>query len=299
MVRSGLHAMLRALVCSLILGGFGRQAYSQCDQQLVTPNAPAPIRIPFRFEHKLMVVEATVNGQAGQFIVDTGFTGLAVDQTFAKKVSLPLQQGEMKLSALTSTTKAPAIFAPGAVIALSGMGSSGLSLSSGMPIVFDLSWITKASGMAVDSIIGSSLFVGRVVTIDYRTNTLEVACGHVSPEKDGEVAFDKKKLPLVSATIAKDGHSAKGIFEIDTGGDGGIEVNHWFVERHANLFGASPDEISAKASDEIGIDGRQTYTSSVLSEFTLGGQSFRDVPAAIAADAKGASGPRPGRNPGE
>lgn len=199
-----------------------------------------PIRIPFTFSGRLIIAQATANGQPGAFLVDTGSEGLILNQDhFA-----PRRNSDGRSIDITGNSQAEQSTCVDLVL-------SDLSRKCEPARLANISGLEQAVGHSLLGIIGRHCFRKMEIMFDYQRQVITLfpldQKGDRLVEFDGRfplqvIGFRRKgHLPYVQAEIGK--------LKLDMVVDCGAEVNllnckwrkkagnHILAERKATLRG--------------------------------------------------------------
>ena len=215
-----------------------------------------------------MFVRGTVAGRASDIMVDSGAQFTVLSQSFAKQLRLK-QSGHMRVAGTVNAQGAA--LAPGVDVQIGT-----LSLSKLTVLVTDLREVETRMGRSVPVVVGSELFNGAVVDIDYPGTRIAFHDpARYQPEPEARPA---RLLPgdrgdmLVEASV--EGLPAA-LFSIDTGSHDTVSLFGGFVEKNGLLQNRSPR--SRRPSH--GVGGSREATIATLKSFSIGGFEMHDMPA--------------------
>ena len=211
-------------------------------------------------------------------MIDTGMSGAVIGKALAERLSLPTVPSTGTLRGLHSVRKQKVEVASKVTINV----SETVQIENAS-LVSDFSLFPAFASRHIDGILGSALFLLHVVTIDYSTHQLLIDDHRPTSEGDIILTFDRRKLPIVLAQV--DGRKEK--FLLDTGSDGGVELNFWCAQKYAKAL-ANRRQISGAYED--GMDGRLPYEEASLKAFRIANRTYPDLEITISGDAKGAGG---------
>jgi predicted aspartyl protease len=220
-----------------------------------------------------ILVRGTVAGRPSDILIDSGAEVTVLSESFAKELGLE-RSGRVRIGTQGAS------LARGVDVAIGA-----LSLSSLTVAVTDLRELEKMSGRDFPAIVGSELFNGAVVDIDYPGARIAFHDpARYQPEPEARrvplLPGDSGKM-LVEASV--EGLPAA-LFSIDTGSGTTVSLFEGFVEKNGLLENRSPR--SSRASN--GIGGSRDATIATLKSFSIGGFELHDMPAEFHDAKKGA-----------
>jgi len=217
--------------------------------------------IPISISRDRVMVPVTVNGSNGlSFMLDTGFSMTMIHPDLPDPLKLQ-RVGEITIIGIAGDEKAPTY--EGAMFDIGGAKYAPRRVAS---LSSDANRRRRRDG-----IIGSGLFRGFVVEIDFAGKKLALyAPTNFSYAGKGEVIplrFRRSSnTPLIDATInGTNGATIRGQFEIDTGCDSGVCLGHEFIQENRLL---NEDETSA--GGKFGVGGGAKTRSGHLPQLQLG-----------------------------
>lgn len=113
----------------------------------------------FKICNGLPVIELTVNGVKGDFIIDTGSNASALDIDFAKKALVILENEDVQINGLG-----------GEVIGYDVVGAKTHFMGSRIKMNFKA---IKIKTLNVDGIVGSDFLADNMVVLDYKNKTIK------------------------------------------------------------------------------------------------------------------------------
>jgi Aspartyl protease len=229
------------------------------------------------FDGSHMLVRGTVAGRASDIILDSGAGLTVLSQSFAKQLRLK-RFGRMRVRGTVATQGAS--LAPGVDVQIGT-----LSLSKLTVLVTNLREVETMMGRSVPVIVGSELFNGAVVDIDYPGKRIAFHDrARYQPDPD---ARRVRLLPGDSGDMLVEA-SVEGLppalFSIDTGSYDTVSLFGSFVETNGLLEKRSPR--SRRRSG--GIGGSREATIATLKSFSVGGFELHDMPATFQDAEEGA-----------
>jgi Aspartyl protease len=243
MKRQNLSSVWRALLTLLVLTAGGVPATVEAQQSSrAKPKAPSPSErfsigsaareIKFELINHLVVVQASVNNSDPLwFIFDTGASNTVVDTKRAAALGL---KASGKIVATGSAGKAEAARVRNVAIKFPGFEVTGLSVYT-LPIDEAFS---AHFGIPISGIIGNDIIGRVVVEIDYANQQLNFYDGASYESGAGGEPFTvtlQDGLPMIAAKFEFANRTFSGVFEIDTGSTGAMQINTPFVRRHGLL----------------------------------------------------------------
>ena len=220
--------------------------------------------IKFDLINNLPVVQARVNNSDPLwFIFDTGATYTVIDTKRATALGL---KAKGKIVSTGSAGKAEAQRVRNVAIEFPGFEISGLTVYT-LPIDF----FSANFGIPISGVIGNDI-IGRVVAeIDYENKKLSFYDAptyqvEANPNSQTFPVTLQDRLPMIQAKFELANRTFSGIFEIDTGSTGAIQINTPFVRRH-NLLSLAK---RAKKENLGGVGGTAEARATRLESVTLG-----------------------------
>jgi predicted aspartyl protease len=220
--------------------------------------------IKFELINNLPLVQARVNNSDPLwFIFDTGATNTVIDTKRAAALNL---KAKGKIVSTGSAGQAEAQLVRDVTIQFPGFEISRLTVYT-LPIDF----FSAHFGVPISGIIGNDI-IGRVVAeIDYEKKQLsfyDAATYQAAANPDSQTfpVTLQDGLPMIQGTFELANRSFSGIFEIDTGSTGAIQINTPFVRRHGLLSLAK----RSKKERLGGVGGTAEAVTTRLENVTLG-----------------------------
>lgn len=218
--------------------------------------------IKFELINNLPLVQARVNNSDPLwFIFDTGATNTVVDTKRATALGL---KASGKIVSTGSAGQAEAQRVRDVTIQFPGFEVARLTVYT-LPIDF----FSAHFGIPISGVIGNDI-IGRVVTeIDYEMKEISFYDPASYRLADGGQTFPvtlQDDLPMIQAKFALANREFSGIFEIDTGSTGAIQINTPFVRRHGLLSLVK----SSKKEHLGGVGGTAEAVATRLESVTLG-----------------------------
>lgn len=174
-----------------------------------------PVVVPFSYPKQLIVVEATVDGVQGKFVLDTG--------AFDSKISTPLADRARLIAKTTKTvTTAQGIDGQVPVTQVTSfqLASADFQRTSAGILTFADSSATRC---LADGLIGANLMRRGYWKIDYQKQTVTISAEPIAiPDRAITLPFQHPTLsatPSVSVNLA--GRPVSGVI-VDTGFNGGL-----------------------------------------------------------------------------
>ena len=239
-------------------------------------DASGVTRIPFRLVRDHIHVQAEVDGQPVQMLVDTGGVNILLPPAIAR----------LKLKTEGQLTGRGAGEAR-ADVALTRAGSlrlGGVVFEKPLFYVIDFGQLPDVEGEDFDGVIGYELFQRFGVTIDYVKRELVLARPDAFAPPAGAKAVPftlAERIPIIEGRI--DGRDVR--IAVDTGSGAAIDLHSPFVRKHdlKRAYGASFEQVSG-----WGVGGPMRAWPVRLGALDIGGFSLPDVAASLYTGDKGA-----------
>ncbi|HEV8138540.1 MAG TPA: aspartyl protease family protein [Pyrinomonadaceae bacterium] len=218
--------------------------------------------IRFELINSLVLVQARVNNSDPLwFIFDTGATNTVIDTKRAAGLGL---KARGKIVSTGSAGQAEAQSVRNTTIQFPGFEIARLTVYT-LPIDF----FSAHFGFPISGIIGNDI-IGRVVSeIDYEKKELSFYdVTSYRPEAGGQTfpVTLQDRLPMIQTEFELANRQFSGIFEIDTGSTGALQINTPFVRRHRLLSLAK----RSKKERLGGVGGTAEAVATRLESVTLG-----------------------------
>jgi len=275
-MRTRLTFLSRAILATLLTAtAFAQTPSPQPGFQFA--NGSSSLNIPVEvIANGLVLVQAKVNGNSGWFILDNGTQGFLVDRDFAAQNSL--HAAEPAVTQEVGVQAAHAALVRDVTIALPGF-----TLTHRVLLVTPLKSLEPALGHTIDGIIGTRLFDGFVVAIDYQRQAVSIyapdAFRPTGKETILPVRIDAHGFQYIDATITLPGaQPVSGSFLVDGG-----------ANYYANLYKPFSDahhlppptlKLLANPGDHAPKDGR-------AASIQVGSFSLQSPPITFAQDTEG------------
>jgi hypothetical protein len=239
------------------------------------------IHIPFELRHDHVVIEATVSGHTGRFIVDTGSGLSSLDAALAARLGItpddaPPLQAHGTGAVATSLATVPSL----------SLGD--LNLRDHQVMLLPLAALSEQLGYTLDGIFGFDILSRSIILIDFATRTLSLLESY-----DGGgivVPVDLTyRIPIAHAVIEPTpGQRIDARLAIDLGSANyALRLLGPFVDAHAEALASTP-AVEGTFGTGVGgtIDGRVTQFHSVR----LGDLEIPRPTVGITNDRRGALG---------
>ena len=218
--------------------------------------------IKFEIINNLPIVQARVNNSDPLwFIFDTGATNTVIDTKRAAALGL---KARGKIVSTGSAGQAEAQRVRNVTIQFPGFEVSRLTVYT-LPVDF----FSAHFGIPISGVIGNDI-IGRVVAeIDYEKKELGFYdVTSYRPEAGGQTfpVTLQDRLPMIQTEFELANRQFSGIFEIDTGSTGALQINTPFVRRHRLLSLAK----RSKKERLGGVGGTAEAVATRLESVTLG-----------------------------
>ena len=211
-----------------------------------------------------LFVRGTVAGRAIDIGLDSGAQGTVLSQSFAKRLRLK-QDGRLRMAGTVKDQGASLV--PGVDVQIGTLSLSKLTVA-----VTDMREMEKMMGRSMPAIVGSELFNGAVVDIDYPGTRIAFHDpARYQPEPEA------RRVPLLPGDLVEasvDG-LPPALFSIDTGMGATVQLFGSFVEKNGLLQKLSP----RSRRPSWGIGGSREATIATLKSFSIGGFELHDMPA--------------------
>jgi PDZ domain-containing protein/aspartyl protease len=200
------------------------------------------LKIPFDLSNNLIILQVRVNkSRPLNFIFDTGAGVSVIDPKTARALRLK-EQGKLKLGATGGSVESGLI--KGVSLGIPGVEVFDQTIST-----VSLESLTPLFGFRLDGIIGHDFIKNFVVEIDYPAGLINLrepqSYTYSGPGESVPITF-MENTPFVRATVLVKGRDPiEGKFEVDTGGNGTLNVNTPFVNTH-KLLEAVPNLMQSK-----------------------------------------------------
>jgi predicted aspartyl protease len=187
--------------------------------------------IKFELIGNLPLVQARVNNSDPiWFIFDTGASNTVVDTKRAAALGLKAN-GKIVSSGAAGNAEASSV--PDVTIHFPGFEVAGLTIYT-----LSIDSFSAHFGVPISGVIGNDIIGRVVVEIDYEQRRLNFYEGaSYRPDPNGQVVAVTLQdgLPMIQGQFKFANRNFSGLFEIDTGSTGAIQINTPFVRRHQLL----------------------------------------------------------------
>ncbi|TCK72043.1 retropepsin-like aspartic protease [Acidipila rosea] len=257
-------------------------------ESLIRKAAPVSIeaakRIPVSIARDLILVPVEVNGRQTQFILDSGFAGIALNRRLATEQNLLPAAEKMKLKGLTQTAKGMLSSVTGVQLVLGGE-----DISEPKVLVLDLSPMESASKIQIGGLLGASFLSRHLVSIHYQEQVIVVG-GRVEPSgADIVLPFDRSRLPIIAMQLQTGPRKfSKGLFMVDTGSDSGIILNSSFASHHEAAI--LDRHLVPRGYALAGLTGSASYQEGFLRSVLVGAGQLSNQPVTIVEAQRGVAG---------
>jgi clan AA aspartic protease (TIGR02281 family) len=234
---------------------------------------PAGVRsaeLPVRFGRAHVVVRIVVAGRGLDFLLDTGASGIVIDETVARELGLPFHAQRSAVTAGRYTT---------ARTVIPEMRVGELTMKDVATQIVPQGW-NEAAGIKTVGLLGFDFLAELGVTIDYEKGRVTVVPepAYAPPSDAHTIALDVRintGQPLTTAAI----NGATGErFLLDTGGAGPLLVYDFFARRHPEaLVDAHGGGARSQPLHLYGIGGEFETRPIQLASVKLGNVNFTDV----------------------
>jgi clan AA aspartic protease (TIGR02281 family) len=206
----------------------GELAIPESRRQVVEfPAGVQSVDLPAQFGRGHVFIHTTINGRGLDFILDSGASGITLDNTVAKEMGLT-EIGEQSAVTAQRYTTARTII-PEIRIGTLAMHNIAVQL---------IPFTTQEMGLKGIGLLGFDFLAQLGVTIDYEHERVTVVPEprYIEPTEPHAIALDARVgngVPLVDITI----NGALGErFIVDTGGAGTLLIFDAFARKHADVL---------------------------------------------------------------
>lgn len=224
-----------------------------------TFRASAQERIPFRMEGNLLVIKATLNGQTGNFLLDTGAPELIINEHYFEGVRVSWDQKQIvDFNGHTSEARR---------FSITNFSIGDMAIKKQFALTVDLTSVEKVKGIHLLGIIGYSIMKDLEFFLDFDRQELSIA-----PSQKKGFAFDMGESPSAIFDLRFSGHLPYLVAQIGKkkfrfGLDTGAEVNI-IAEKSFKSVADHFDEV--KRIQVKGITHhQQAATSGILQNLTI------------------------------
>lgn len=174
-------------------------------------------RIPFRLEGNLLIIKATLNGQTGNFLLDTGAPELIVNERYFEGARVSLDQKQIvDFNGHASEAHRYAI---------TKFSIGDLTIKKQFALSVDLTSVEKVKGIQLLGIIGYTILKDLELLFDFDRHELSIA-----PSQKKEFLFAIVEAPAATFDLRFSGHLPYLIAQVGKkkfrfGLDTGAEVN--------------------------------------------------------------------------
>ncbi len=221
------------LIFSLLLNTSRAWAESRLEDFVPTQiHIPAAgITIPFDDAEDVPVVPLLINGEGPfRFLIDTGATGVVLDQRVAERLRLPRHEKPIIGSSAAGADVATSLPATVTSLTLGGARFSDLKV---LVMDFTVMEIDGDLPVQLDGILGAALFSHTLLTLDYNERSLHLVNGGL-PDADGDeiVPLDiQNHSPYLMVRLETASQSQDRLALIDTGSNGWLSIpHHWGLD---------------------------------------------------------------------
>lgn len=227
---------IRVTVLLLLLQG---GAFAPPWAEPVKPQPPVlrtkhALVVPFRFVHGHIILSLSLNGHPSRnFILDSGCSKSVLGRAAVAALRLPVSYNPALTLRLFTKVEHGGRIAKKVRIRVGRW----TMLTGSVPVV-DLKRTSAAAGFPVSGILGYDYMRVHPILINYQSRMISIFFRHHlgrhidNPGLVGAQYLIPRNAPIIPASLQlKDGRHLQGIFAIDTGSDGGIELYSAFIEK--------------------------------------------------------------------
>ncbi|MDP9106292.1 MAG: aspartyl protease family protein [Candidatus Eremiobacteraeota bacterium] len=232
---------------------------------------PAVRTVPVELTQSRILVEAALNGVRGKFILDTGASGIALTDSFARRAGAK-RTGQTEISGIGGSATANLYRLD--------------TIAFGTNVLHDVVVFTGLDERGtfendVAGLIGFDLLAGAIVELDLDGKTLRVMDpGKVQPDtsKGLVVHVDLADgTPRVAMTV---GGRVPVLATLDSGNPLHVLFSQSLVSRDRVSFFSDPTSLLARFDTQFyGVNGNETVHCGQLQSLELGPIVYRPVPA--------------------
>ena len=223
--------------------------------------------IPIELMQNLVVVDVSVDGETGRFLLDTGAGSTIVSRAFAERLGLA-EKGRIEARGAGGNETA-------AFVEVGSLTVPGIELRDQTLVTLPLDALAGALERPIDGILGYDFLSRFTVEIDYVEKRLALGepGGYVPREGAVRVPLTiEANIPRIPGRV---GDLPAGLFILDTGNSRSVFLHGPFVKKHA-----LGDLLETVASRVSGIGGHQEILEARVPSLTVGDVPFTDVPVA-------------------
>jgi len=265
-----LSALVLTVIAPVALAhqGIGETPAKQTAQTQSAPAIPpvaitAPVTLPFSLRAGHIFVDATLNGQAAQFVLDSGAGANIISSASAKRFHL--KKASDSVFAVGASGSEPAW-----QTRIQRVDVGAASLQDCPAFIVSL-----PSELEADGLLGYDFLSRFRVTLDYEHSLLTLAPPTSTTELPAGSAVLPMRLRNNVPTIEALVDGKRGRFQVDTGAGNGLTLFRAFVDKH-HLRDRYPERILSVGKSAGGL----VYSDEVrLREFSLGSSKFTGIPA--------------------
>ncbi len=219
-------------------------------------------RMPFRLEGDLLIIKATLDGQTGNFLLDTGAPDLILNQAYFAGVRIPWDQKQIvDFNGHASEAL---------VFAVKKFSIGELPIKKKYALTVDLTSVEQVKGIHLLGIIGYSVLKDLELLIDFYHQELTVA-----PAQRKSSFFSKIEPPTATYDLRFSGHlpfliAYIGKKKLRFGLDTGAEVN--IIDDKSFKYAAPHFDATKKLKVKGITRHQQLATSGVLRHLAIDGQ---------------------------
>lgn len=226
------------------------------------PSRPAATSLRAEFVDGIIILEATLDGKQGWWLLDSGYEYSLIDEQAAQGSSLTIGAAD---SVDEPGGKVYQAWARGAALDLNGIAFKPDSIA-----VIPFAQLSPVVGRNLTGLLGHDFFQHNVVIIDYAARTVRL----VSPDRwtppataTGLKVWIEAGEPFVGATLWAAGRTVPAKLKLDTGSLSGLGLNGSFVAQN-RLF---PSDWPRRPVEGIAVGGATRNFIGRLDSMSLGG----------------------------
>ena len=219
--------------------------------------SPAISYAPFDLEGGMILVEARINGESANFVLDTGAPGLVINSSDFLEVETTTVDG-IQGKATVGAVK------------VDDFRWAGVEHQQVDAQLMDMSCFEKMTGKAIKGLIGHAFLQGKELYIDYQRKLIRLVKTEKMPanfrKAEETVAFKYlEHLPIVKMKV----NGKLGYFGLDTGSEVNIIHSRW--QKKLKITATDKGEL-------VGVDGANKEVESIwIKSSTVGNKPLEEM----------------------
>lgn len=218
------------------------------------------------WDERRVFLQAAINGVAGDVMLDTGVSGVALDASYARSLGLSRDRG---LTAHGLAGSAEGAIHDGTL----RIGIGSLSISAERTMLVDLSGATRAMGRPINVLLGRALFDEVAVDLDFDARKAAFhSFRHFEPPQGARAIALNGLGGLRTIPISIEGsRPVRALFDLGNGGALDVSERHL---RETNIL----EGRRTSTGLVIGVEGRTVSTTLTLERLGLGAFEVHQTP---------------------